>query len=371
MKIALIHDHLTHGGGAERVLAAFQAMWPDAPTFTLLYDKRRMGDAFGHRDIRPSFLQRIPGGLTTARYLLPLMPTATEQYDLRDFDVVISSASGFAKGVITLPETLHICYCHTPPRYLWSDTLSYAAELRAPRVVKWLLPPFLTYLRLWDRAAADRVDHYIANSETVRGRIRKFYRRDSDVIYPPVDVDRFRLSDAPKIFYLAGGRLVSYKRFDIVVTAFTKLGIPLKVFGTGPAEAELRKNAGPNIQFLGHVSDDERARLFANAIAFLHPHEEDFGITAVESMAAGRPVIAYRRGGAVETVIDGVTGTLFDEQSWEELADTVLHFNEKMFDPKAIRAHAETFATARFRKTLYAFVERRWAEHRQKVLGQL
>lgn len=371
MRVALIHDHLTHGGGAERVLAALQAMWPEAPTFTLMYDKQRMGDEFGHRDIRPSFLQRVPGGLKTARYLLPLMPTATEQYNLRDFDIVISSASGFAKGVLTLPETLHICYCHTPPRYLWSDTLSYAAELRAPRWVKWLLPPFLTYLRMWDKNAADRVDHYIANSETVKGRIRKFYRHDSEVIYPPVDVDRFAISNDPKTYYLIGGRIVSYKRFDIVVEAFTKLGIPLKVFGTGPAEKELRKKAGPNIQFLGRVSDDERARLFANAIAFLHPHEEDFGITAVESMAAGRPVIAYRRGGALETVLDGVTGKLFDEQSWEELADTVLNFNEKAFDPKVIRAHAETFSTANFRKKMYAFVEQRWTAHRQKVLGAL
>lgn len=369
MRVAFVHDHLIQNGGAERVLEALQAMWPEAPTYTLAYDKERMGQTFGHRDIRTSFLQRLP--LSKMRWFLPLMPTATESYDLSQYDVIISSSSAFAKGVITSTHNLHICYCHTPTRYLWSDTHSYSAELRAPGWAKFFLPPFLTLLRIWDRAAADRVDHFIANSETVRQRITKFYRRESEVIYPPVDVNRFTVSNEPKTYYLIGGRIVAYKRFDIVIEAFTKLGIPLKVFGTGPAEKELRKKAGPNIQFLGRVSDDERARLFANAIAFLHPHEEDFGITAVESMAAGRPVIAYRRGGALETVIDGVTGKLFDEQSWEELADTVLNFKESDYDPLAIRQHAETFSTAVFRKSMYAFVKARWAEHRQKTLGML
>ncbi len=361
MKVALIHDHLIQNGGAERVLSALQSMWPDAPTYTLAYDKTHMAPEFGHRDIRTSFLERLPGGYKRLRWYLPFMPTATESYDLSRYDVIISSSSAFAKGVITSPSSVHICYCHTPTRYLWEDTLSYVGELRAPWFAKRLLPFFLTWLRMWDRLAADRVDHFVANSETVARRITKYYRRTSTVITPPVDVDRFEISHSEKRYYLVGGRIVDYKRFDIVVEAFTKLGIPLKIFGSGPAEKALRHVAGSNIEFLGRVSDDERAHLFANAVAFIHPHEEDFGITAIESMAAGRPVIALRKGGATETVIDGVTGVFFDEQSWEELADTVLHFDEKQFDPEKIRTHALQYSTALFRSSMRTFVEKVWA----------
>jgi glycosyltransferase involved in cell wall biosynthesis len=371
MRVALIHDHLTQYGGAERVLEAFQAIWPEAPTFTLRYDPATMGQAFGHKDIRTSFLERIPLARRKFRWLLPLMPMATESYDLSGFDVVISNSSAFSKGVITSPHAIHICYCHTPTRYLWSDSGSYVEELRAPKFVKSLLPWLLHKLRTWDQLAADRVDHFIANSETVERRIQKYYRRDAQVIYPPVDIDRFAISAGPKNYFLTGGRLVAYKRFDIVVDAFTKLGKPLKIFGNGPELADLKRRAGKNIEFVGRVSDDERARLFANAIAFINPQEEDFGITPVESMASGRPVIAYRRGGALETVIDGVTGVLFDEQSWEELADTVLQFDEKRFDPQKIRAHAEQFSTRIFRKRMYDLVHELWREHERKTIGSV
>ena len=304
MKVALVHDHLTQNGGAERVLEAMQNIWPNAPTFTLLYDKSVMDKTFGHRDIRTSFLQNIPGALKRSRWLLPLMPTATESYDLSKFDVIVSSTSAFSKGIIPASDAIHICYCHTPTRYLWSDTHSYVDELRVPKAIKKLLPPILSNLRNWDKLASDRVDFFIANSETVRRRIQKYYRRESDVIHPPVEIDQFSVTDTPKEYYLIGGRLVPYKRYDLVIDAFTKLGIPLKVFGSGPIAKDLQARAGDNIQFLGRVSNEERARLFQDAIAFLHPQEEDFGITPVESMAAGRPVIAYRKGGATETVID-------------------------------------------------------------------
>jgi glycosyltransferase involved in cell wall biosynthesis len=371
MRVALIHDHLTQYGGAERVLEAFQAIWPEAPTYTLRYDAATMGQAFGHKDIRTSFLERIPLIRRRFRWLLPLMPMATESYDLSDFDVVISNSSAFSKGVITSPHALHICYCHTPTRYLWSDSGSYVEELRAPGVVKAFLPWLLHKLRTWDQLAADRVDHFIANSETVQRRIQKYYRRDSQVIYPPVDIERFALSEEPKNYFLTGGRLVAYKRFDIVVDAFTKLGKPLKIFGSGPELTDLKRRAGKNIEFVGRVSDDERARLFAGALAFINPQEEDFGITPVESMASGRPVIAYRRGGALETVIDGVTGVLFDEQSWEELADTVLRFDSQKFNPQAIRTHAEQFSTRIFRKRMYDFIHKLWREHERQTLGSV
>ncbi len=357
MRVALIHDHLIQHGGAERVLSALQAIFPEAPTYTLYYDKEAMKADFGHKDIRTSFLQRIPGGKRFFRYLLPLMTVATESYDLSKFDVIISSASAFAKGVVTPTDAIHISYCHTPTRYLWSDAQSYVEELRAPKIVKWALPPVISLLRLWDKAAADRTDLFIANSITVQNRIKKYYRRESEVIHPPVDTARFFLSNNPKTYFLAGGRLVSYKRFDLVVEAFTKLGLPLKVFGSGPAEESLRKIAGPNVEFLGRVSDDERARLFADAIAFINPQEEDFGLTVVEAMASGRPVIAFKRGGATETVVEGLSGTFFTEQTVEALTETIKNFDHQKFAPANVRAHAETFSTERFRRELLAFVE--------------
>jgi glycosyltransferase involved in cell wall biosynthesis len=341
-------------------LSALQAIFPDAPTYTLFYDAEAMKADFGHKNIRTSFLQHVPFGKRFFRYLLPLMTVATESYDLSDYDVIISSASAFAKGVVTPTDAVHISYCHTPTRYLWSDAQSYVDELRAPKIVKWALPPILSLLRLWDKAAADRTDLFIANSKTVQNRIQKYYRRESNVIHPPVDVERFFISPNPKTYFLAGGRLVAYKRFDLVVQAFTELGLPLKIFGAGPAEEALKKMAGPNIEFLGRVSDDERSRLFADAIAFINPQEEDFGLTVVEAMAAGRPVIAYKKGGATETVVEGVTGTFFTEQTSEALKKTVKAFDEKTFDPARIRAHAETFSTERFRKELLAFVEDAW-----------
>ncbi|MBU1126623.1 MAG: glycosyltransferase [Patescibacteria group bacterium] len=371
MKVALVHDHLTQAGGAERVLEALQAIWPQAPTFTLLYDKKALGNTFGHREIRPSFLQSIPILHKKTRWLLPLMPTATESHNLSGFDVIISSSSAFSKGIIPPSDAIHICYCHTPTRYLWSDTHDYVRELNLPWPLKKLLPLLLSQMRIWDYQSANRVDFFIANSDTVRRRIKKYYQKESDVIHPPVDIDQFSISDAPKNYYLIGGRLVSYKRYDLVIDAFNKTGQPLKIFGTGPAEKEMRRRAMSNIEFLGLVSDEERARLFQDAIAFLHPHEEDFGITAIESMAAGRPVIAYRKGGALETVIDGKTGVFFDEQSPEELADTVMRFDHTAFNPKEIRQHAEQFALPIFHKKINDYVTEKWEQHKRKTLGLL
>ena len=360
MRVALVHDHLTQLGGAERVLEVLQSLWPLAPTFTLLYDEKTMNKTFGHKDIRTSFLQKIPGAIKRMRWLLPLMPVATEHYPLNSYDVVISSASSFAKGVITSSDAIHICYCHTPTRYLWSDAASYVHELHAPGFVKILLPILQSILRSWDKVAADRVDLFVANSETVRQRIQKYYGKDSIVIHPPVSTEEFSISTAPKTAFLIGGRLVSYKRYDLVIEAFNRIGLPLIVFGSGPEETKLRAMAKSNISFVGRITDDERARLYANALAFIHPQEEDFGITAVESMAAGRPVIAFKKGGATETVIDGITGLFFEEQSWETLADTILHFDEKKFNPNTIKTRAEQFSLSRFRKEMHDVVTKTW-----------
>lgn len=363
MKLALVHDYLIQSGGAEKVVNVMQGLWPKAPLYTLLFEPKNLPE-FQGRDIRTSFLKRLPLARRKYQWYLPLMPTATEHYNLKEFDVVLSSTSAFAKGVITGENTLHICYCHTPTRYLWSDTHSYIEELRIPKFIKALLPPVLSRLRVWDKQAADRVDMFVANSETVKQRIKKYYRKEADVIYPPVDTHRFNVSNKPKEYFLTGGRLVAYKRYDMVIEAANKTGLPLKIFGSGPVEEDLKKMAGPNIKFLGRVDDKTQAELYANARAFIHPQEEDFGITPVESMAAGRPVIAWRKGGATETVKEGVSGEFFDEQSWEELADHMIRFDESKYDPHKIKAHAETFSRKRFEERMKAFIDSAWKQHR-------
>jgi len=366
MKIALVHDYLIQDGGAEKVLEVLQEIWPSAPTYTLFFDPEKI-PTFAGRNIKTSFLQRMPFSKTKYQWYIMLMPTATEHYDLSEFDIVVSSTSAFAKGIITKPNAIHICYCHTPTRYLWSDMRSYVEELRAPRIIKTILPPLLSRLRLWDHSSASRVDNFIANSFTVKKRIQKYYQKDAHVIYPPVNTHKFQISTKPKEYFLTGGRLVAYKRFDMVVEACNKTGIKLKVFGSGPVEKDLRLMARENIEFLGRVSEEEQRELYANAKAFIHPQEEDFGITPVESMAAGRPVIAYRKGGATETVKEGVSGEFFSEQSWEELADHLIRFNESKYNPRIIKSHAEKFCKEQFKNRVKFFVEKKWNEKNEKI----
>lgn len=360
MKIALVHDHLTQEGGAERVLKIFQAMWPDAPTYTLVYDAERLGSLFAGHPIYTSFLQRFPGARRHPQWYLPLMPTATESYDLRPYDVVLSSSSALAKGVITRSNTVHLCYCHTPTRYLWSDTQQYVADLPYPQLMKWFIRRMLTRLRVWDQLAANRVDRFVANSRNVSERIAKYYRREAVVVYPPVETSQFTAVRTPERYFLTGGRLVPYKRFDLVVSAFNRLGMPLKVFGEGPERAKLQALAKPHIEFLGKIPTAALAEAYARCQAFIQPQVEDFGITAVEAMAAGRPVIAYGAGGAMETVVPGLTGVFFEDQKWESLADAVVRFQSERFAPDKIRQHARQFSVEAFTHTMRAMVESEW-----------
>ena len=358
MKVALIHDHLAQDGGAEKVLKVFADMFPDAPIYTLLYEKKNADKYFKDRHIETSIIQSLPGGIKHYQWYMPFMPMAVEFFDLKSFDLVISDASAFVKGVITSPDTLHICYCHTPTRYLWSDTHQYIGELRYNKYFKKLISLALNYVRVWDRVAADRVDKYIANSKTVRRRISKYYKSDSTVIYPPVELNKFSVSETTDDYFLIGGRLAPYKRVDIVIEAFKKLDKKLKVFGDGVDMERLKSIAGDNknIEFLGRVNDEERAKLYRKCQAFINPQEEDFGITVVEAMASGRPVIALRKGGATETVIEGQTGLFFNEQNSESLAEVVNKFTNHNFNSKEIRLHAEKFDTERFKKEIRKYI---------------
>jgi glycosyltransferase involved in cell wall biosynthesis len=356
-RVALVHDYLIQDGGGERVLQAFQELYPDAPTFTLFHDPERAHKGFRGRDIRTSMLQKWP--LTNGReqWTLPFMPMAIEHLDLSGFDVVISSSSAFAKGVIAPPGSLHVCYLHTPTRFLWEERMSYVNDLPQPKLIKRALPLFLHRLRMWDRLAAERPDVIVTNSETSRKRIYRYYGRDATVIHPPVDVERIPKAESRGDFWLTGGRLVGYKRFELTVLAFKKLNMPLKVFGIGPELDKLRRMAGPNTEFLGRIPDEEKVRLYAQAVGFINPQVEDFGITAVEAMAAGKPVIAYDRGGAKETVIRGITGEFIEAQTWEDIGDAVIRFNAATYDPVTIRAHAEGFSKERFKERFKLFLD--------------
>lgn len=365
MRIALVHDYLSQDGGAERVLKSLHEIWPEAPIFVLFHDKKKI-NYFDREKIKESFLSKMPFVRSAFQWYLPWMPSATEHHDLRDFDVVLSSTSAFAKGVITPPGTLHISYCHTPPRYLWADSTEYVAELNHSSLIKAFLPNILHRLRLWDKMSADRVDHFIANSRTVEQRIRKYYRRESEIIHPPVETDKFRVSNDIGDYFVSGGRLVPYKRFDILVSAFNRLRCPLKIFGTGPELARLKKHARPNIEFLGAVSEEQKYGILCRARAFINPQTEDFGLTVVEAMASGRPVIAYRDGGATETVSENQTGIFFKDQSWESLFDAVSKFNYENWDSGLIRDHARQFDAVNFKDKIQKFVNCKFEEFKNK-----
>jgi glycosyltransferase involved in cell wall biosynthesis len=357
MKVALVHDYLTQLGGAEKVLYNFQRVFPESPIFVLINDKRKTAFTFPIEKVKTSWLQYFPLSVKNYQWYLTLMPLAIESYKLDNYDVILSSTSSIAKGIKVGPQSLHICYCHTPPRYLWHGARSYIEELSYNRFIKKIIPLFLARLRNWDLLAAQRVDYFIANSRVVQARIRKYYGRESKIIYPPVETEKFYISDKIDDYYLIGGRLVPYKKYDLAIQAFNKLNIKLKIFGSGPDYPRLKKMARSNIEFLGGINDSEKTELYSHAMAFIHPQVEDFGITAVESMAAGRPVIAYREGGALETVLPDVTGEFFDEQNWESLANQLIHFNPEKYNPELIKAHAAKFNKIRFQQEIKDYIQ--------------
>ncbi|OGB85684.1 hypothetical protein A2994_02925 [candidate division Kazan bacterium RIFCSPLOWO2_01_FULL_48_13] len=364
LKIAIVADWLTNRGGAERVVLALADLFSNADIYTSVF-KQQAFPELKNRNVYTSFLQTMLGG--KRHQLWPtLRPRAFEEFNLDNYDIVISSASAEAKGVITKPETLHICYCHTPTRYYWSH---YHYYLEHPEygplngVVKWMMPKLIHNLRLWDRVAADRVDLFIANSKTTAARIRKYYEANSTVIHPPVDAHRFSISREVDDYYLIVGRQTGYKRTDIAIDAFNRLGWRLLIVGTGPALKKWMMKAKRNVKFLGKVSDAEVARLMSRCQALIFPQEEDAGIVPLEAMAAGRPVIAYAKGGATETVVEGKTGVFFNEQTAASLLSAVKQHSKINWRPSAIRDHALLFDTSVFRRKIKNFVSQHYEEY--------
>lgn len=352
MRVALVHYWLVGMRGGEKVLEGLCDLFPEADIFTLVADPSALSETIRRHRIETSFLQRI-GGRRHYRKMLPLMPLALESFDLSAYDLVVSSESGPAKGIIPRPDALHVCYCHSPMRYVWDLAPEYRRE------AGWLAGAALRLtgprLRQWDVTTAARVDHFIANSSFVARRIEKYYRREATVIHPPVDLGRFAVQ-APGDTYLCAGQITPYKRIELAVEAFTRMGRPLAIVGDG-ASARLRAMAGPTVRFLGPLGDAALAAQLARCRALIFPGVEDFGIVPLEAMASGRPVIACGRGGALDTIVPGTTGLLFEEQTVEGLIGAVERFEatEPHFDPHRIRAHAERFGRPRFTAELRAF----------------
>ncbi len=366
VKTALVHDYLAQAGGAERVVSVLHGMFPDAPLYTSVYDSKETFAEFQEIDIRTSALQRWP--FSSRRYhkfALPLYPQAFERMDFSGYDLVVSSSSSFAKGIITPPETCHVCYCHTPSRFIWRQE-DYLKQAGSAPLTSLALGPVLSRLRSWDVESAQRVDFFVANSYNVARRIRKYYRREvAAVIHPPVETHKFAPAPPSKVgdHFLVVSRLLNYKRIDLAVQACNRLQVPLRIVGDGPDLAALKNAAGPTIQFLGRLSDKEVVRELSVCRALIFPGEEDFGITPLEAMASGRPVVAYGAGGALETVVDGETGLFFPEQTADSLASVLSALPERTFSPEALVKYAAGFDTSVFVARMRTLIDEARAEY--------
>ncbi|WP_194273763.1 MULTISPECIES: glycosyltransferase [Rhizobium] len=358
MRVAIIHYWLVGMRGGEKVLEALCDIYPSADIYTHVFDPSAISDTIKRHSIRTTFIDGLPYARRMYKRYLPLMPMALEQIDLSDYDLVISSESGPAKGVIPTSPAVHVCYCHSPMRYIWNMYNRYYHD--SGLMTRMMMPPLAHYLRTWDVATANRVDDFVANSSTVAHRIKSYYRRDAVVIHPPVDTRAFRPVPSSDVndYFLMVGELVSYKRPDLAVEAFNRLGLKLVVIGGGELLNHLRKIAGPTVTILGPQPFDVLKHHYARCQALIFPGEEDFGIVPVEAMASGRPVIAYGRGGATETVVAGKTGVFFNSQTVDSLIEAIERFRRSDFNPGDAVARAAEFRTDVFMEKFGAFVGR-------------
>ncbi len=369
-KVAIVHDYLTQAGGAERVAATLHSLFPAALLYTSVYDPKATLAYFDNVTVATSFLQRWPlSSQRMHKFALPLYPTAFEHFDLSSYDLVVSSSSSFAKGVITPPHTCHVCYCHTPARFAWRQH-EYLSQSRRGRVMSLLLRNMLGRLRSWDVESAQRPDYYVANSYNVAQRIRKYYRRDvAAVIPPPIDTAKYSPIAPAEVgsHFLIVSRMVGYKRIDLAVHACNQLQLPLRIVGTGPDLTGLKRIAGPTIEFLGRLSDAQVAQEFARCKALIFPGEEDFGMTPLECMASGRPVVAFAAGGALETVVDGKTGVLFHAQTPECLAAALQSVSAIDWVPEALQEHAAQYGLNVFESRMRRFLEGAFEQHQAQL----
>ena len=364
LRVALVHHWLVRMRGGEKVLEALCQIFPQADIYTLVFDPSELPASIRQHRITTSWIQKLPWAKKYYTQYLPFFPFAIEQFELSGYDLVISSEAGVSKGVLTRPETCHICYCHTPMRYAWSAYHVYLQAVHSP-FRRRLIPFVMNYLRLWDWVSSSRVDYYIANSQNVANRIRKYYRREAPVIYPPVATTDFGQAGAIEDYYLAVGQLVPYKRFDLAVDAFNQLGRPLLIVGDGPEYSRLQRKAGKNIKLLRRTSDEKLKECLSGGRALIFPGEEDFGMIAVEAHACGRPVIALARGGALEIVIPELNGIFFAEETASSLAEAVVRFEsiEAKFQPRIIQETARPFREARFEREIRNFIFEKYQEH--------
>jgi len=362
-KVALIHDFLNQAGGAERVVAALHRLFPTAPIYTTIVDWNVLWPSLRDADIRASWMQWLPGLKRHFKKYVLLYPFAIESVDLREYDLVISSSSAFAKGAVVRPDALHVCYCHTPMRFAW-DFNAYVDREHLGRTVRIALGPVIRFLRRWDLRTKDRPMVYVANSTVVRERIRRLYGRPSELVYPPVELPTPAATTTLGDYHLVVSRLNGYKRIDLAIDAFNALGWPLVVIGDGPQRHALEARAGPRIHFLGRVPDATVAEYYACCRGLVVPGAEDFGIAPLEANLAGRPVIAYRDGGALDTVVDGHTGIFFEVQTPAALADAVRRCEAVQWNPAELRHHAERFSEAVFRDRMLAVIDRALDETR-------
>lgn len=358
MKVAIIHDWLTGMGGAEKIIIEFHKMFPEAPIFTSVVNYEKLDPVFKEMDIRTTFIQKLPFSKKKYNRYLPLFPLAFEALNLQEFDLIISSTTSIGvKGVLRDSSSIHICYCNTPPRYAWDFYHEYL--MSAGKLQRKLIPLLMHYLRMYDQLSSNRVDYFIANSTNVSERIMKVYNKDSTIIHPPVDVEYYQLSTECEDYYFIVSRLVSYKRIDIAIEACNQLHKRLVVVGDGEELEKLKKVAGPTVTLLGYQSDEVVLKYMQRCKAFIFPGYEDFGIAPVEAQACGKPVIAYGKGGALDTVKHKKTGILFDEQSIESLVKAIINFEQLSFNPKEIREHAELFSYQNFNKQIKSFLKNR------------